>query len=127
MKDSVDKLYKDFPLIFTKNTSFYLPEGWVELVRGLCDVISNHLEYAYEKEISDQIFASQVKEKFGSLRFYMARHDEFISGAITMAEMQSYHICQKCGKKGTHHNLGGWISTLCSKHLKEETDRIQRK
>lgn len=127
MNDTVDKLYKDYPLLFTKQTSFYLPEGWVDLVRGLCDVISHHIEYAYPKEIGEQIYVSQIKEKFGTLRFYMAHDDDFISGAVTMAEMQSYQLCQKCGKKGTHRNLGGWISTLCNKHLKEETKRIQRK
>jgi hypothetical protein len=112
MKDSVDKLYADYPLLFTKDTSFSLPEGWVDLVRGLCDVISHHLKYAYPKEISDQMYVSQTKEKFGALRCYMAHSDDFIDGVITIVEMQSGKICQDCGAKGSLRGHG-WLRTLC--------------
>lgn len=55
----------------------------------------------------------QVKEKFGTLRFYIHGGDEYINGMISLAENMSYHTCEKCG---TTENIGrtkGWISVLC--------------
>lgn len=69
------------------------------------------------KEIPAQVVASQVKEKFGTLRFYYEGGDEYISGLVSMAESMSANTCEKCGKPGTQTN-GGWITTLCEEHMK---------
>jgi len=55
----------------------------------------------------------QIKEKFGGLRFYYSGGDDFIFGAVSLAENMSYKICECCG---TTKNIGqtkGWITTLC--------------
>ena len=61
---------------------------------------------------------SQVKEKFGTLRFYYSGGDDYISGLVSMAESMSAATCEECGKPG-RTNSGGWLRTLCEEHAKE--------
>ena len=65
-----------------------------------------------------QVVAVQVKEKFGTLRFYYEGGDDKIDGMVRMAESMSAVICEQCGAPGT---TGGtrWISTLCETHRAE--------
>jgi hypothetical protein len=62
--------------------------------------------------------ASQVKEKFGTLRFYMNRSSKTIDDIITEAEEESAVTCETCGKPG-RLTTGGWIKTLCPEHEKD--------
>lgn len=65
--------------------------------------------------------ASQVKEKFGTLRFYYDGGDEYINGVVSFAENSSGHTCEECGKLGKIRH-GGWVRTLCDEHAKVEID-----
>jgi hypothetical protein len=53
----------------------------------------------------------QVKEKFGTLRFYCPGN-ETIYKYVRMAEWLSSVTCEDCGKPGKA-NDSGWIQTLC--------------
>jgi hypothetical protein len=59
-----------------------------------------------------QVVASQVKEKFGALCFYYAGGDDYVYGAVAMAENLSLTICEACGKPGKVKG-DGWISVRC--------------
>jgi hypothetical protein len=59
-----------------------------------------------------QVEASQVKEKYGGLRFYVDRSNETVDGMISLAEALSEKICDECGGPGRPNDMG-WISTLC--------------
>ena len=67
------------------------------------------------EEEMPQVVAEQVKEKFGTLRFYTNLSDDYISGAISMAESMSANICEECGKPGRSNNTG-WLRVRCSEH-----------
>ena len=69
-------------------------------------------------EIIHQVTVTQVKEKFGTLRFYYSGGDEYIDGLVSMAESMSACTCEECGKPG-RTNSGGWLRTLCEEHAKE--------
>jgi hypothetical protein len=76
------------------------------------------IEIAEFKEVPPRIpyiTASQVKEKFGGLRFYTNGYTDVIGGMISMAESMSYRTCEVCGNPGRSNNYG-WISTLCDTH-----------
>jgi hypothetical protein len=62
-----------------------------------------------------QVTLDQVKEKFGTLRFYYSGGDDYIHGLVTMAESMSGVTCETCGKPGTSTG-GGWIKTACKEH-----------
>ena len=59
-----------------------------------------------------QVTLDQVKEKFGTLRFYYTGGDDYIRGMVTMAEAMSGVICESCGNPGKQTS-GGWIKTIC--------------
>ena len=64
-----------------------------------------------------QVVATQVKEKFGTLNFYYAGGDQYISGLVDMAENMSAVTCETCGNPGKLRR-GGWLRTLCDTHAK---------
>lgn len=93
--------------------------GWLILLDVLCYRIQEHIDWhnkylsAGEDPIA-QVVAQQVKEKFGSLRFYYSGGDEYISGLVQEAEDMSGFICEDCGSSGV--DIGttkGWIQHLC--------------
>ena len=55
----------------------------------------------------------QIKEKFGTLRVYDNGHDEYIAGAIRMAENMSAFTCEVTGNPGRLCKNGHWYRTLC--------------
>lgn len=66
-----------------------------------------------------QVVAVQVKEKFGTLRFYYDGGDEYVRALVSMAESMSSCMCEECGAPGTTGGTG-WIKTLCETHRKED-------
>lgn len=76
-------------------------------------------EYRHVPEACPQVVAEQIKEKFGTLRFYYHGGDEVIDGMVRMAESMSGVTCETCGNPGQMRN-GGWVRTLCDKHAEEQ-------
>ena len=67
------------------------------------------------REVPDsipQVTLDQVKEKFGTLRFYYSGGDEYINGLVSMAESMSGCTCEECGNPGERKG-GGWVRTMC--------------
>lgn len=72
------------------------------------------------RKVSDkipQLVADQIKEKFGTLRFYTTGGDEYTNGVVRMAESLSCVTCEVCGKPGMTTGKG-WIKTTCEEHTK---------
>jgi hypothetical protein len=75
-----------------------------------------------EREVPDecpQVIAVQVKEKFGTLRFYYDGGDNYVRGLVSMAEWASAHTCETCGERGKIRGTG-WVYVSCNEHAKEE-------
>lgn len=64
----------------------------------------------------DQVIVDQVKEKFGTLRFYYSGGDDYISGAVDLAESLSGRICEECGAPAEVKSTEGWVYTRCEQH-----------
>lgn len=96
-------------------------DGWYDLIDVLCNSIQNHVDWDIKmgKE-PNQVVATQVKEKFGTLRFYYMGGDEYVDGLVSMAESMSSRICEICGSKGTLVDKNRWYQTLCEKHSQQE-------
>lgn len=54
----------------------------------------------------------QIKEKFGTLRFYAGGAPEDLYAKIEAAERASAATCEDCGEPG-RLRTGGWLRTLC--------------
>jgi hypothetical protein len=59
-----------------------------------------------------QVTLDQVKEKFGTLRFYYSGGDDIIDGMVRMAESMTGVTCEECGNVGERRG-GGWVHTYC--------------
>lgn len=89
-------------------------DGWYDLLDHLCNQIQWYLDRNAPKD-TPQVVAEQVKEKYGTLRFYVRGGDEVTNAYITFAEGFSGKICEICGNPGKS-NDNGWIRTLCKEH-----------
>lgn len=67
--------------------------------------------------------ASQVKEKYGTLRFYLSGGTDEMYAITDKAERQSSKICEKCGKPGKLRGRG-WLYTACNRHTRKEDQRV---
>lgn len=95
------------------------PEGWAKLCEDLCAEIKPLLErVGYEKEYS----LCQVKEKYGSLRWYdNGVPDEILdeyNAIVRKYEELSFHTCCVCGAPATKVSTG-WICPFCDECAKE--------
>jgi hypothetical protein len=88
-------------------------EGWFSLL----------LEASLSLEALDlRIQAVQVKEKFGTLRFYIGGpddRDERVQAIVRRAERRSAVECEECGAFAKRRG-SGWIRTLCDAHAPVE-------
>ena len=122
-----DKLKADFPKIFVhlrdgesrepiRFFGFECGDGWYDLIHNLCDSIT-------EVGFPEGFMAMQVKEKFGSLRFYCCNSTPEINALIDKAEEASYHICESCGAQEnvTCEGRPHWVKALCEECAKVTT------
>lgn len=86
---------------------FECGDGWVELIAALSTEITAHA-----KVTGLDTVATQVKEKHGSLRYYVDFGDDEICRLIDEAEEKSESICEVCGKPGRLMR-SGWLKTRC--------------
>jgi hypothetical protein len=94
--------------------------GWFTLLHNLCLSIDGHLKWKNrDAEHKLVVEVSQIKEKFGGLRFYTGPIDDTIDGMISFAEVMSIHTCEQCGSPGKRRNDIGWIQTLCDEHYNQ--------
>ena len=122
-KAKVEPFRQKFPTLFSHLQYIDCEEGWYPLIEDLCEVIEGYVKYNVPEELKDQVYFSQIKQKFGELRVHMNHWIDYVQGAITMAEAYSTRVCEKCGEKGQTYNIRNWLSTLCPKHYEEELNR----
>ena len=65
-----------------------------------------------------QVVAVQVKEKFGTLRFYYEGGDNYTHGMIRLADNLSAVTCDVCGAPGEIRGRG-WVTVRCDEHAKK--------
>jgi hypothetical protein len=125
-KENTEQLYKDFPELYRgKDKSpqatsmcfgFECGDGWFQIIYRLSKQITDHCKNKSRVEIPEVM---QVKEKFGTLRFYIDYGDNYIYDVIEDAELISSVICDICGKWGSPTKIHGWQLTRCEEHARE--------
>ena len=112
---TLSDIYKKYPKIFSIGGWNDCPDGWLPILDDLCEKLQKSSD-----ESGNQILCTQVKEKFASLRFYVAEATDEQYKIIDEAERESYKTCQECGsKENVSTSEGGWLETLCSGCRKE--------
>jgi len=123
-KELEDRLCREFPNLYADMykdpiqscMAFGIEtgDGWFDLIYDLSSKLEKIIVEYKEKypDIEYWPKASQVKEKYSSLRFYMTTSTDEMERLIDEAESKSYHLCEMCGKEG-QCNLNGWLAVRC--------------
>jgi hypothetical protein len=133
------KLFRDRHAPMTETAmcwGFDCGDGWFNIIDKLCANIQGHIDWQEEQRAREvkrgqegefgmprtphvpQVIVTQVKEKFGTLRFYYIGGDDYISGLVSMAESMSAVTCEVCGTPAKAKD-DGWIRTLCDSHASQ--------
>jgi hypothetical protein len=125
-----DKLFKNYPKIFKQKDlsmqdtcmcwGIECGDGLYWLINLLCEQLQNDIDYSK----SPQIEATQVKEKFGRLCFYVNEASEKQQGIIDFAQTLSLYICHKCGTTQHVGQTSNWTYTEC-KDCIQKNDRAK--
>ena len=99
---------------------FACDDGWFTLIDTLCAKLQAHTDL----NGAPQVVATQVKEKYGELRFYVQAADKYQHGMIAFATAMSAQLCEKCGHPGKRFKRDGWLVTRCEKHASRESDSV---
>ena len=131
MTNELDKkLCKKYPKIFAnrfgnmKTTAmcwgFDCGDGWYSIINALCSNLQWNTDENNRDDKYPQIVASQVKEKFGGLCFYVEGASERQYAVISFVESLSHDVCEQCGSMEKVGRTEGWIYTRCAKCAKKE-------
>lgn len=129
MKQELDEaLVRDFPLLYASRNApmtqtcmcwgFSTPDSWEPVIRKLSEKLEKMI-LELPKDQREYCMASQVKEKFGELRFYMTSSTEEMDMAIQEAETECWEICAGCGSRASI-TTKGWITRLCRECFKKK-------
>lgn len=127
MNSELDKkLVEKYPDIFRDRRSdpretlmcwgFECGDGWYNLIDTLCNNIQMHVKIKQ----CPPVVATQVKEKFGTLRFYYDGGDERIDSLVRLVEDWSASVCEVCGERGELRNDPTWMYTACDNHERKK-------
>jgi hypothetical protein len=155
VREELDQqLCEKYPLMFKNRNApmtetcmcwgFEHGDGWYQIINNLCANIQSHIDWSHKsnawdlkwneehpdeqrpvREIVPQVVVDQVKEKFGTLRFYYSGGDDTIDGMVRMAESMSAVMCEKCGAPAETRSPG-WVRTLCETHETEYQNRFKK-
>jgi len=95
-------------------------DGWYDILDRLCATLIELSKEAYPPHIP---VASQVKEKYGGLRFYLVSGTRAQYDACATAELESEKTCEQCGEPGEIRGRG-WFYAACDAHNREDDKSI---
>jgi hypothetical protein len=128
-----EKLCKEFPNLYADRHAsmmstamcwgFECCDGWFQLLYDLSQKLEELILKMPEDERS-AIRASQVKEKYGTLRFYMTLETDEMYKAIQEAEKLSARTCEECGEPGKTYVFNSWYYTRCEECFSKIRERF---
>lgn len=132
-KELEDKLYSKYPKIFKEKDlsikescmpwGITCGDGWYNILDITLNYLSCYSEQGYD------IIAEQVKQKFGSLRFYYRvdtekcnEDEKTIKDTLSRIETIVHYLlylstktCEKCGSMNNVTQVGDYVVSLCEK------------
>jgi len=109
----IKKLREVAPSVYPKDLDFECRSGWYDILLKVGLALQ---KMNVEGGWTEPLIAGQIKEKFGTLRWYANPTNGNMEAAqkiIREAEHQSTKTCEYCGKPGKLRKKG-WFKTLCA-------------
>ena len=101
-------------------------DGWYKLLDKCMEKLQYFCDLCSKNGEEVQVVANQIKEKYGTLRFYTSvyngdntQHD-IIDDIIDQAEAKSAYTCEVTGEHGEPCKKGGWYRTLCYEQARKD-------
>jgi hypothetical protein len=95
----------------------YVGRGWFGIVKEL---VEDLIRLGWNREVL------QIKEKFGTLRFYIRQCAEPLQIRIVAAREHSAEVCETCGRGGALRCVSGYpVATRCDPCWEALCRRIQ--
>lgn len=129
-RELADALVRDFPLTFAGNPhsgtpwvmfGFECGDGWEPSIRATAERLELLMAAAKEKDPegyeAGYFRTSQLKEKFGTGRWYLSGGTDAMQDLVHAWENETAIICEDCGKLGELRGHG-WLYTACWDHTK---------
>lgn len=101
-------------------------DGWADILDRL---LTDLADLGFKPK-----YVSQIKEKFGGLRFYYyleqdqrlraCKNRDRIYARVRQAEQEAYQTCEWCGQPGVLRDSSYWMMTLCD--VCEATREVKR-
>lgn len=119
--EETEHLLNAYPNLYKHLRYFDCGSGWFDLINklssGLEELVADTNSNRPEDFSDIYTCASQVKEKYGGLRFYITCGTDAMYDLINKAEDESEHICELCGSPGVIQKRCGWLTCLCGRCL----------
>lgn len=101
-----------------------MPIGWRNTLGiPLCEELREEL-IRIDPSLLNKYRVSQVKEKYGTLRWYADSYSDQMEDILTKYEDISQYTCVVCGKINVPIFDDGWISPFCIECYKSHRERI---
>jgi hypothetical protein len=115
-------LLNRYPDLFQPHGDPPTAQGWPSVNDGWRDLLERACVRIRAAVLVDggTFHATQIKEKFGSLRLYWEgslsqKALAIVEEAVDLAEARSSCTCEICGEPGVLYG-GGWMTTRCEAH-----------
>jgi hypothetical protein len=127
-KELEDKLARRWPAWFDLDADsiasamargFECGDGWFNIIWRLCSDLEP-LVAELERETGVRFSVVQVKQKFGTLRFYVSHHSDAIDERIEAAALDALRTCEVCGRPGWQRGTYGPV--VCEEHADQENE-----
>ncbi|WP_426130804.1 hypothetical protein [Pararhizobium sp. PWRC1-1] len=120
--DTIAVLAGRYPHLTFGNLRFGIEcgDGWAEIIHAFLAIAEGVTAAG-----GGTLHLLQIKEKMGGLRIYYRMADTQqgswmgIDEAYYLAEARSFHVCERCGRRGVLTYNGMLYATLCAEHAAE--------
>ena len=115
--EDMDAFLKYHEIKYSYNPDVIINESYLECSSGwyklIAELIEDLIKLGWNKEVA------QVKEKFGTLNFYINEGSDEIFDRIVKAQKDSATICEFTGKPGKLRTELSWIKTLSDEEFEK--------
>ena len=111
-------LISSYPYLFSKISHIETDKGWESIILSTCKFLHSQ---NHKINSTNKFYFTQIKEKFGSIRFYIEDSyssdspytNPYINGFLHAMEDISHYICESCGSPGSIQQFNNTLKCQC--------------
>lgn len=102
---------------YVMHWGFCVGNGWYQIIYDACVEIEAVVQNIKDSGLDEDRLpiASHIKEKHGTLRFFINNTNQAIDDICDKVEALSEEKCEGCGQPGKLISNAGWVRTHCER------------